>query len=240
VRRAARVSVAVLALALACATPPTSKAPEQRERTPVVAPLSGTWMRPIGSGVAGREGMSFASDGTLGLVGIRTMNGLTWRVDGDVLIVATNSGRDLEPNESRLHIDELTADRLRLSADGEYLAGTYERNDAAAGRVTGVVRAAEPIALPADAAIHVALWDVSDPDDAKLVANETLPIGGRQVPISFELTYATADIDESHPYAVQASIVAGGELRFHSAAGTPVLTRGHPASVELVVEPAGG
>lgn len=239
-RRAGPALAVGVALAVACAAPPKTNPSQQRERTPVVAPLSGTWMRPIGSGVAGREGMSFAADGSLGLVGIHTMNGLTWRVERDTLIVATNTGRDLEPTESRLHIDELTADRLRLSANGEYLAGTYERNDGAAGRVTGVVRAAQQIALPADAAIHVALWDVSDPDDAKLIANETVPIGGRQVPISFELTYATADIDESHPYAVHASIVSGGELRFQSAAGTPVLTRGHPASVEVVLEPAGG
>ena len=62
----------------------------------------------------------------------------------------------------------------------------------------------------------------------------------RQVPIPFQLTYATADIDAGHPYAVQANIVAEGELRFQSTAGTPVLTGGHPAVIEVVVEPAGG
>jgi putative lipoprotein len=230
----------VLALGLAgCAAPP-KPAPRPPASTPVVAPLSGTWMRPIGSGVAGHEGVSFAADGSFGLIGIRTMNGLTWHVEGDVLVVTTNTGRYPEATESRLHIDELTADRLRLSADAEYLAGSYERDDAAAGRVTGTVSYRERIALPADAALHVVLWDTSDPDDARLVANQTVPIGGRQVPIPFQLTYATADVDASHPYAVQANIVAGGELRFQSAAGTPVLTQGNPAVIDVIVEPAGG
>jgi len=207
---------------------------------PVVAPLSGTWMRPIGSGVAGREGMSFAADGSLGLVGIHTMSGLTWRVEGDALIVTTSSGRSAEAVESRLHIDELGAERLRLSADAEYLAGTYQREDGAAARVTGSVTYPQRIALPPDAALHVALWDTSRADDARLVANEVVPTGGRQVPIPFALTYATADIDATHPYAVEASIVAGGELRFESGAATPVITLGQPVTVELVVQPVSG
>ena len=231
----------LLVLALgACAAPKPAAPPPAHPPAPVVAPLSGTWMRPIGSGVAGREGMSFAADGSLGLLGIHTMSGLTWRVEGETLIVTTNSGRDPAPIESRLRIEELGADRLRLAADAAYLAGSYQRDDAAAARVTGSVTYPERIALPAEAAVHVALWDTSTAADARLVASQVVPTAGRQVPIPFALTYATADIDASHSYALQASIVAGGELRFQSRAATPVITQGHPATVELVVAPAGG
>jgi len=228
----------LLALAGCAASKPPPAAPAPKAAPP--AALSGTWMRPIGSGVAGREGMSFGADASLGLLGMPTRSGIAWRVEGETLIVTTNSAREPEPVESRLHIEELGSSRLRLAADAEYLAGSYEREDGAAGRVTGNVTYLQRIALPADAAVHIALWDTSRADDARLVANEIVPTDGRQVPIPFALTYATADIDASHPYALQASIVAGGELRFQSGAATPVITQGHPVTVELVVEPAGG
>ena len=234
-RRLARLALLVLA-GCAAPKPPVPAAPA----APATPTLSGTWMRPIGSGVAGREGISFVADGSLGLLGMPNRSGIAWRVEGETLIVTTNGPHDAQPVESRLHIDEVAASRLRLAADAEYLAGSYARDDGAAGRVTGSVTYLQRIALPADAAVHVALWDMSKADDARLVANETVPTAGRQVPIPFALTYATADIDASHPYALQASIVAGGELRFQSGAATPVITQGHPVTVELVVEPAGG
>ena len=235
-----RLVLGALALAGCAATKHAAPPAAAAHATPVVAPLSGTWMRPIGSGVAGREGVSFAPDGSLGLVGIQIMSGISWRVEGDALIVTTSSPHSAAAVESRLHIEELGAERLRLSADAEYLAGSYQRDDAAAARVTGSVTYLQRIALPPDAAVQVALWDTSRAGDARLVAREIVPTAGRQVPIPFALTYATADIDASHPYALEASIVAGGELRFQSAAATPVITQGHPVAVELVVEPAGG
>jgi uncharacterized lipoprotein YbaY/heat shock protein HslJ len=232
------------ALAL-CVAAGCARAPEAihggfpaRETGTLQASLVGAWVRPIPGGQAGIEGIALDGDGSLGLLGIHTMHGLTWRVEGNTLIVATNTARYPEPQESRLGIAQVSQHTLILQADANYLSGTYKRSDGAAGVVSGTVTSAQRIALPPDAALHMELSDVTRVNvPARLIANQTIPTLGRQGPIPFRMFYATEDIDPNFTYVVRATIVAGGRPRFITENPPQVLTRGRSRRVEIEVVP---
>jgi uncharacterized lipoprotein YbaY len=106
-----------------------------------------------------------------------------------------------------------------------------------AGEVTGTVTYRQRMALPPNAQIEVSLEDVSQADAAaKLVAEQKMTLGERQVPVPFALKFDPAKIDPTHSYGVRAKIVVDGEVRFASDQAYPVLTMGHPSSVEVLVE----
>ena len=102
--------------------------------------------------------------------------------------------------------------------------------------VTGSVSYRTRIALPPDAEVVVTLEDVTRADArSTVVATQTIPTRGRQVPIPFELAYPRALFDPSHRYAVRAQIRRGGDVLFTSTTFHPVLTHGAPAHVDVVV-----
>jgi uncharacterized lipoprotein YbaY len=104
--------------------------------------------------------------------------------------------------------------------------------------VTGTVAYLQRSALPPDAVVNVQLQDVSLQDaPAKIVAEVKIPTAGKQVPIPFRLEYAAADINLTHRYAVRATITGDGEMKFTSNTSYPVITRGAPAEVEILVQP---
>jgi len=108
----------------------------------------------------------------------------------------------------------------------------------AAGSITGTVSYLERVALPPDAVIEVRLEDVSLADaPAKTIALEKIALGGRQVPVPFELKFDRAKIDAKHSYGVGAQIVVDGKPRFLSEKAYPVLTRESPARVEIILKP---
>jgi len=108
----------------------------------------------------------------------------------------------------------------------------------AAGTVTGTVSYLQRMALPSSAVIQVQLWDVSLADaPAKVIAEQKLTLGYRQVPVSFSLTFDPAKIDPKHTYSVNARITVDGTLRFISDKSYPVLTQGKPSQVEVIVKP---
>jgi putative lipoprotein len=108
----------------------------------------------------------------------------------------------------------------------------------ATARVTGTISYRERIALPPDAVITVRLVDVSRADaPASLLGEQVIEAGGRQVPFRFEIPYDPASIDERMSYAVQARIEAGGRLIFISDQHHPVITRGAPTTVDLLLRP---
>jgi putative lipoprotein len=112
--------------------------------------------------------------------------------------------------------------------------------DAKTGRVTGTVTYRERIALPPDAVVEVQLLDVSLMDvAATLIAEQTIT-PQHQVPIAFELPYDPADIDERLSYAVRATIRIGEKAMFITNRSYPVLTRGTPNHVDLVLVRDGG
>lgn len=109
---------------------------------------------------------------------------------------------------------------------------------AESGTVTGTVTYLQRIALPPDAVVSVQLLNVSLQDvPAKVLAEVELATEGKQVPIAFQIRYKIADINPAHSYAVRANIRAGGEISFTSSASYPVITRGAPVQIEILVQP---
>jgi putative lipoprotein len=107
--------------------------------------------------------------------------------------------------------------------------------------VRGTVSYRERIALPPDAVVVVKLSDISRQDVAAAVIAETrVPSQGRQVPLSFELRYDPTKIDDKGLYAVRAVIESRGQTWFTTDKVYPVLTRGNPKEVDLVLTRAGG
>ena len=105
-------------------------------------------------------------------------------------------------------------------------------------RVTGTITYRQRIALGPEAVIDVQLLDVSRQDAAaELVAREMLRRPS-QVPIRFQLDYDPSHVDPRHTYLVRAQVVERGELRFVTHTAVPVITRGKPSDVEIVVIPA--
>jgi len=105
--------------------------------------------------------------------------------------------------------------------------------------VTGSVSYRERIALPPDAVIQVSLLDVSLMDvAAKLISRQTIT-PKHSVPVPFALEYKPQDIDERMTYAVQATIRSAGKLLFTTDRSYPVLTRGNPDHVELILVKTG-
>jgi uncharacterized lipoprotein YbaY/heat shock protein HslJ len=178
------------------------------------------------------------ADGGFGLIGIHTMHGLTWRLEGNALILATNTGRYPLPHEARLQVAQVAQGSLTLQADADYLSGTYTRNNAAADVVSGTVTYRQPIVLPPNASINLELSEVSLADSSALfIAGQTLPALGRQVPIPFRLYYATADISPTFTYNVSATIVVDGTRRFFTDTPYRVITGNRPKTAEIVVVP---
>jgi uncharacterized lipoprotein YbaY/heat shock protein HslJ len=230
--------IALLAL-IACAKAPV----DPRRVVPagiggLQASLVGTWVRPIPGGVAGLEGIVLDADGSFGLIGIHTMHGVTWRVEGDTLILATNTQRYPQPQETRLRVALASQGSLTLQADANYLGGTYTRNDAAADVVSGSVTYRESVALPPDAAVYLELAEVSVADTtARLIAAQTVPTLGRHVPIPFRIYYATSEVNPRFTYNVRATIVIDGTRRFTTDRRYLVITEGRPKEVEITVVP---
>lgn len=109
------------------------------------------------------------------------------------------------------------------------------------GKVTGTVAYRERMALPPDAVVQVQLSDVSRQDaPAMVVAETTITPAGRQVPLPFELNYVAGAIDQKHSYAVRATIRSGDQLLYTTNTAAPVITRGNPTQVPLMLVRAGG
>jgi putative lipoprotein len=103
--------------------------------------------------------------------------------------------------------------------------------------VTGTVSYLQRIALPPTALIIVQLLDTSLADAAaKVLAEDKITLGNRQVPVGFSLKYDPAKIDGKHTYSVSARILVDGHLRFISDQAHPVLTRGNKDQVDLILK----
>jgi len=115
------------------------------------------------------------------------------------------------------------------------MIATYSLAGGEPESVTGTVTYRERIALTPEAVVEVQLLDVSLADaSAKQIAVQTIR-PKHQVPISFELRYDPAEIDERLTYAVRATIRNGERLLFTTDRSYRVLTRGHPNHVDLVL-----
>ncbi len=102
--------------------------------------------------------------------------------------------------------------------------------------VTGTVTYLQRIALPPDAELKVTLEDISLQDVAAgVIAEQTFPAKDKQVPLAFAIEYDPKVIEEKHSYSVRAEICIGGERKFVTMQSYPVLTKGAPSNVDVIV-----
>ena len=100
------------------------------------------------------------------------------------------------------------------------------------GTVTGTLVYSEGAKLSGAARAVVALLDEGNASSVGVVATQVIPTPGQQ-PISFSITYATADVDPDRAYTVRGAIV-DGDNAWVSEDGVAVLTGGAPASGVVV------
>jgi putative lipoprotein len=110
-----------------------------------------------------------------------------------------------------------------------------------AGTVTGTVSYLQRMALPPNAEIQVQLLDVSLADaPSKVIAEQKITLGDRQVPVPFTLNFDPAKIDAKHTYSVSAKITVDGALRFISDKSYPVLTAGKSSHAKVILKQVAG
>jgi putative lipoprotein len=102
--------------------------------------------------------------------------------------------------------------------------------------VTGAVTYRERIALAPDAHVVVQVWDVTLRSDWRLVGRQVQTAAG-QPPIPFAVAVDPDRIRPDGFYIVEARILQGEHLRWINPVGCPVLTKGYPAAVQVVVRP---
>ena len=114
--------------------------------------------------------------------------------------------------------------------------------EAKIGVLTGTVSYRERVALPPEAVIELQLREMPIADArevAKVVAEDRITLGNRQVPVPFELKFDVAKISANRAYGLTAWILVGGRVRFYSGHGYLVLTQENPSRVDLVLDQAG-
>jgi putative lipoprotein len=92
----------------------------------------------------------------------------------------------------------------------------------------------ERIALPPDAVLEVELLDVSRAD-ARSIRLSSLRFRMDRTPISVELPYDPALIDERMSYSLSARVLSGEKALFRTTSSNPVLTRGATQSADLLL-----
>lgn len=106
---------------------------------------------------------------------------------------------------------------------------------ATAGTVSGTVTYLQRMAVRPDTVLTVRLLDISLADaPAKILASNEYSVEG--VPVPFSLDYEDTNIDERFMYSVDAEMRSAGKLLFRSTTVVPVITRGAPNQVEIVLE----
>jgi putative lipoprotein len=95
------------------------------------------------------------------------------------------------------------------------------------------------MALPPAAVFEAALEDVSRADaPAETIARTRIPSPGNP-PIAFSIAYDPARILADHQYVIRARILLDERLLFTSDTATPVITRGSPTTVSIVLRRVG-
>ncbi len=105
--------------------------------------------------------------------------------------------------------------------------------------VGGTATYRERIALPPGAVFEAVIEDVSRADAPATVIGTTRVDSPGNPPYAFSIPYDAAAIDERNTYSVRARILAGDRLMFTTDQVTPVITRGNPTTVSLVMRSAG-
>lgn len=112
----------------------------------------------------------------------------------------------------------------------------YQISGSVSGKVTGTITYRQKIALPPDAVVTVNLEDISLQDaPAKIIAQQVIKQPG-QVPIPFSVSYNPMEIDGKNTYAIGVKITTGGNLLFINKNSYPVITKGKPSVVDIMLD----
>ena len=102
--------------------------------------------------------------------------------------------------------------------------------------VSGDASYLQRIAMPPEAVLTVQLQDVSRADARAIVLAESRQVfGNRQVPLAYSVTVMRSAINPGLHYVVRASISVDGQIKFSTTRQYPVLTRGAPGKVNLLL-----
>jgi putative lipoprotein len=137
---------------------------------------------------------------------------------------------------------QILRDVLRLKANGRTILAFRSDSPGAdnpqEAHVTGTVTYRQRNALPARAILKVRLLDVSRTDArAVTIIEQVIHVAGRQAPFAFDLVYDPSQITEHGRYVVQARIENHGRLLFINTRSLPLITNGHPTTVDVIVKP---
>ena len=101
--------------------------------------------------------------------------------------------------------------------------------------IQGTATYRERIALPQDAVFDAVLEDVSRADAPAVTIATTRIASPGNPPIAFAIAYDATKISEERRYVIRASVLVGGKLMFTTDTATPVITRGAPVNVSLMM-----
>lgn len=148
----------------------------------------------------------------------RLINGFAWGVANVMMLGlgACSSGNGAPPD----------------SATAPVSAGA-----AAEALLNGTITYTQRMAIPRDAIVEVSLLNISESASPVVVAEQRFRAGG-QVPIGFDLPYASSRIGRGQVYGVRARILVDGALWFVNEHPALVLTGGHPSVAQILVRPA--
>ena len=135
-------------------------------------------------------------------------------------------------------VDNTDPANPKMLADGCHMTSSFPVVSPTAGSITGTVSYRQHVNLPRDAVVVVHLQDVFLQDaPSPFLAEYKTTVGKRHVPIPFTLKFDPSKIDLNHPYVVEASILVHDHLRFTNDTAYPVLTKGNPTNIDLILVP---
>ncbi|HLP03678.1 MAG TPA: YbaY family lipoprotein [Opitutaceae bacterium] len=85
--------------------------------------------------------------------------------------------------------------------------------------------------------LELRLVDFTRPDSRPSVLAERIESNPGQPPLRFHLLYNTAAIDPTHDYGVEARILHKGRPLWVQPEPVPVITKDHPVTVSIVLQP---
>jgi putative lipoprotein len=102
--------------------------------------------------------------------------------------------------------------------------------------VKGTINTQNQVELPAGAIVNVQLQDTSRADAPAIVIGEQVIRNPERFPVSFEIEYDRARMDERHVYSMRVRIEVEGKLIFINTTAHHVITRGFPTELEVIVD----
>jgi uncharacterized lipoprotein YbaY len=105
--------------------------------------------------------------------------------------------------------------------------------------VTGTIALRTNARLPFGSILEIRLLDTTGPGDPVVVAERSDSNPG-QPPLRFRMQYDPSIIDPARDYAVETRIVVSGRSRWVQPKVVPVITKGRPVLVEIVLSVAAG